>query len=308
MKIKKLILVLSVGLLLTSCGNETSVRRDDRDTSSNNSVTTIQDGDIYSSIVSGITTAELQTIIDASKKALPSIRSLSTVYSSISYKYDENFSNQTIDEAHTLTSKTLRYNNSVLYTNNSASDFDDYEEFGFVSEEDEKKLSSFTYLNFEDEKEHLIETRTVYQKDGETTTTVKIENSLAYSVDNYDKTFLLVSESALKDISDNENKEHAEIIGILNNGQVFARFTYSENSTDENEQTIINTTKLDYYYKNSNLVNINVYISSYLEDEESLLYPTQTITMATSFSYIENGNYDKSQMPSVSVTDKNNSK
>lgn len=299
MKNNKIVLVLPVLFLLTSCGNQTSIRRDDRgDSSATNSVSIINDDDIFDSIVSGITSDELQEIIDASKKALSGIQSVTTNYASSSYKYEEGFINQSIDESHALISKTLRYNNSVLYTNNSASYYSDYEEFEFVNDNDEKLLSSFIYLNFNDDNGHFIEKRSVYQKDGETITTVKLDEQIPYSVTNYDEAFLLLSEDKVLDIKGNTDK--AEVIGQLNNGSTIARFIIDEETkTDEEGLTTYQIKKVDYIYKNSNLVNINTYILNYIKDDESVLHINKAITISNEYRYIENGTYDKSQMPEL---------
>ncbi len=301
MKKNRLFLFLSTAVLLTSCGGDTSIRRDDREGSSSTSVSIIDDDDIYSNITSSITTSEMQTIIDTAKKGLNGIQSVTSKYAYISYKYDSNYTNQSVNETNSLTSKTLCYSNSVLYTNNSATNFSDFKKFNFVSSSEEKRLSTFIYLNLNDEEGRFIEKRSVYQKDGETSTTVKIDEKVDYSPTNYDDTFTLIKEDDIYDVSSNLDK--VEVIGVLNDGNTIARFILkNEETTSKDGSTLVNVQKCDYIYKNNNLVNINLYVSQYYKDADSKLYPYEIMTVSNSFSYTENGSYDKNQIPSVSVS------
>ena len=291
---KRILLVLSSSFVLGACSQSTTIRPERSDDTITTTVSIINSDDFVSSLVSGIKTKDLQAIIDNSKLYLDNIRTSINEYAYAKYNYVNGYNEEPTKTVNSLVSKELLYDNSVLHTTNTAITLEDYQVFNLNNGE-EKKLSSVKFIS-DDFK--TIETRSVYQKDGETLKTVRVDESISYTQDNYDKEFSLVNSSDLIDAVGNTDK--IELSGVLNNGQTMVRYVTKENVISEvNGYKDVETAKVDYFFTNSLLTKINTYYIKVKENSEGIKYPQEITTLSRTFSTTQNGKYDKAQLPEV---------
>lgn len=298
MKKSSLLLVLSSAFLLSGCNSSTSIRPAQSDDTITTTVSIIDSDEYVSSLISGIKTKELQEIINNSKLYLDNIRTSIDEYAYAKYEYLEGYSASPTITINSLISKKLLYDNSVLYTTNTGNSYSDYAAFNFNNDE-EKKLSSVKYIT-DDFKS--IETRSIYQKDGEALKTVRISETVTYSQANYDKEFSLINKEDIIDAydADGNTNPQIELSGVLKNGQTMVRFLISKTTGDEVDgYKDVNTVKVDYFFTNSLLTKMNIYETSDKEDAEGLLYPLSIKTISKTFSTTQNGKYDKVQLPEL---------
>lgn len=299
-KYKKIIAVISPLILLTSCDVTSSIKPYSTISSSSsgsisNSTYSDDPTNILSSLTGGILTSDLKEHIESCSKTLKDIRSVNVSYSSTVYSYEnDDYDVIPSKTKNALNSKTILYDNSVLYTNITGSSFDDYKAFNYIND-NERIIARYTYIinSFTS-----IETRTTYQNEVSEIKSTRKEYSIDYSPENYDKIFTIFDQSSLLNVGDYP----LAIAGVLSNGNILARFLTKESEENIGSYTKISSTYQDFLFSSSNLVALYTYYDDKLMLSDSTLIPLKSVKIYSNFAYAKNGNFDLSQLPSLTET------